>query len=95
MTSTIEAPRRLGSREQAAEVLSKLPECLIGQTVVMSFHNNVAARPSFVDELVREILVSRNASCLVFQDPPDLVRSTALRSAESRSVLPHLLIESR
>jgi hypothetical protein len=93
MTSTnVEAPARLGSREQAGELLAHLPTDLTEQTIVVSFRENRSARPSFVDELVREILFVREAGCLVLEDPPELVRSTALRSATSRGLDKKLII---
>jgi hypothetical protein len=87
MTSTnVEAPVRLGSREQATELLADLSTDLTGQTVVVSFRDNRSSRPSFVDELVREVLFVRDARCLVLEDAPELVRSTAQRSAVSRGL---------
>ena len=87
MTSTnVEAPVRLGSREQATELLGGLPGDLTGQTIVVSFRENRSARPSFVDELVREVLFVRKAGCLVLQQPSELIRSTAERSASSRGL---------
>ncbi len=94
MTSTnVEPPVRLGSREQAAELLANLPTDLTGQTIVMSFRDNRSARPSFVDELVREVLFVRNACCLALHEPPEMVSSTALRSAQSRGLEARLLID--
>jgi hypothetical protein len=87
MTSmNVEAPVRLGSREQATKLLAGLSLDLTGQTIVVSFRDNLSARPSFVDELVRELLFVRGARCLVLKDAPELVRSTAQRSAVSRDV---------
>ncbi len=82
----IAASEFLGSREQVAEALSELPLDLSNQTIVVSFDFNRSSRPSFVDELVKEVLIIRGARELNLQNAPRAVQEFALRSAISRQV---------
>ena len=86
MAAMIAAPELVGSREEALELLSGLPLNLSDQMVVVSFDLNRSTRPSFVDELVKEILVVRCAKELNLRGVSETVHHYAQRSATSRQV---------
>jgi hypothetical protein len=83
----IEAPRRLGSREEAALfVAGHLGPDLSNDDVTIDFGQSGGVRPSFVDELVKQILVERDARSLTFRGAQPTVVATAGTSARARSV---------
>ncbi len=87
MTSqTIETPSRAGSRDQARALLEALPQDLSA--------SELASAPSFVDELVKIILVQRKAACLVLSQAPERTREYAERSAKNRGVASRLVTAS-
>lgn len=86
MTAIIAAPELVGSREQALDLLSGLPLNISDQIVIVSFDLNRSTRPSFVDELVKGILVVRCAKELNLRGVSETVHHYAQRSATSRRV---------
>lgn len=65
MSTVLDAPPLAGSRESVRRLLDdNLPDDLAGTTVVVDFGDLLAATVSFADELVRQILVVRNAALL-------------------------------
>lgn len=86
METMIAVSELLGSREQVVEVLSGLPLDLSNRAIVVSFDCNRLSRPSFIDELVREVLVVREASELNLRNASKTVQEFARRSAISRQV---------
>lgn len=91
MMTMIEAPKRVGSREQAQEMADgHLVDDLTGSHIVVDFVGTVALRPSFFDELVKAVLVERRAAGLQLVRVPELGRDAASRSARSRGVLDRL-----
>ncbi|MDX1881637.1 hypothetical protein SBE55_27935 [Mycolicibacterium sp. 141076] len=61
MTVSLEAPALAGSRPRAQQILAELPHDLSGQVVQLHCASLIAAAASFADEIVREVLVKRNA----------------------------------
>jgi hypothetical protein len=87
---SINAPERLGGRGQAREFVSGLPDDLTGETVVVSFAATKAARPSYIDELIRVILEERGADRLMLSGLPSWAKETANRSGVFRGLLERL-----
>ncbi|WP_179476374.1 hypothetical protein [Mycolicibacterium vinylchloridicum] len=65
MTVSFEAPVLAGSRPRAQQILSTLPEGDLSDYVVeLRCGSLIAAAASFADEIVRTVLVERNAARL-------------------------------
>jgi hypothetical protein len=62
--TVVDAPVRMGRRAQAKELLSDLPADLTTAMVEVRFPDDAFPTTSFVDELVRSILVDRKAQAL-------------------------------
>ena len=88
--TVISTPPRVGGRGRAQELLSDLPSDVAEVTI--NFSDTEAVTPSFVDEVVRLVLVERNASLLILSGLPKRARELALRSAGSRSVTDRLKV---
>lgn len=95
MVSTLKSPPLVGGRELAREFASDLPADLTADDVIIDCANLEASAPSFVDELVKIVLVERNARRLSFEDAPERTASYALRSAENRDVADRLEVTIR
>lgn len=59
--SRITSPLLTGMRPEAQKLLATLPANLSGHSVVLDGHRTLAATPSFADEMIRVLLVERNA----------------------------------
>jgi hypothetical protein len=57
----VEAPALAGSRLRAQQILAGLPDDLSGAVVRMQCGSLIAAAASFADEVVRTVLVDRQA----------------------------------
>lgn len=62
--STLIAPKLLSSRHQARELTASLAEDLSGTVVLVDCSALQASTPSFVDELVKAVLVDRGGERL-------------------------------
>ena len=91
-TETLQAPERSSSRRQAQELLRGLPADLTSAIVVLNCAHMSAAAPSFVDELVKDILEIRGARELRVLDASDRLRSHFGRSALLRQVVDRLVL---
>lgn len=93
---TLEAhPRDLSaSRTQARSSIEHLPESLRDMRVVLDASGVQAVSTSFVDELVLQILVDREASVFVVQGASERFRSFLDRSARLRDVSDRVIIET-
>lgn len=82
----VQLPERAADRTQAAKLFSRLPRDLTGGEVIADGSHMAAGRPSFMDEMVRMVLLQRGARRLVLRnfDPRSL--SYALASAQRRGV---------
>jgi hypothetical protein len=65
-------PPLAGTRKRAQELLSALPDKLVGCTIVVDCRGLVAATQSFADELLQGVLVERNATEMRFTNVDDL-----------------------
>lgn len=70
-----------GSRKRAQQILSESDLFLSGCEFLLNGSSLEAASIGFTDELVREILVSRNAACLqLYACPKDFVNEVMKRA---------------
>ena len=84
--STLIAPKLVSSREQARELTASLPDDLSGTVVLVDCSALQASTPSFVDELVKAVLVDRRGSRLVVKGAPERTIELARRAAQNRGV---------
>jgi len=82
----IKTPGHAGSRDQAIELVRPLAEDLTGQSVLVDCSNLVVGTPSFMDEIVKQILQQRRAETLEVSGGPARARQLLERSAENRGV---------
>jgi hypothetical protein len=61
---SLEAPVLAGSRPRAQQILVDLPDNLRGKVVQLHCESLIAGAASFADEIVREVLVKREAQRL-------------------------------
>jgi hypothetical protein len=85
-TETIETPPRVGSREQARSLLATLPIDLSESEVQIDCSRVEASAPSFLDEMVKILLVEREAAQVRLLRAPQRTREYAERSARNRGV---------
>jgi hypothetical protein len=88
--STLTAPKLVSSRDQARELTASLADDLSGAMVMVDCSALRASTPSFVDELVKAVLVDRNADRLVIKGAPERTVELARRAAQNREVLDRL-----
>lgn len=82
----VEAPQHAGSREQAQALLAQLPPNLTGVVVVLDCGRTAISTPSFVDEIVKELLVDREAARLDVVGANERTQGQVVRAAENRNV---------
>jgi hypothetical protein len=90
--STLIAPKLVSSRDQARKLTASLPGDLSGTVVMVDCSALQASTPSFVDELVKAVLVDRRGSHLVIKAAPERTVELARRAAQNRGVLDRLEI---
>lgn len=61
----IDLPRLVGSRSAASALVAAYGSCIKGERVVVNCRDLRSATPSFVDELVKRVLVEGEAAELV------------------------------
>ncbi|HZI92120.1 MAG TPA: hypothetical protein VFD31_10925 [Thermoleophilaceae bacterium] len=91
----VETPDHAGSRDQAKALAAVLPADLEGQTVLLDCSELVVGTPSFLDEVVKEILVLRHADVLEVIGGSARARDLLERSATNRSVRERLRVAAR
>jgi hypothetical protein len=88
--STLIAPKLVSSRHQARELTAGLADDLSGTIVMVDCSALQASTPSFVDELVKSVLVDRQASRLRIKGAPERTVELARRAAQNRGVVDRL-----
>jgi len=78
---TLNAPIKSRSREQAQLFASQLPSALEGADVLIDCRATAIATPSFVDELLKQILIERSARCLRVTNAPRRFADLLLRAS--------------
>ncbi len=91
----IEPPDHAGSRDQAQELVLDLPKDLAGKRVVLDCSSLVIGTPSFLDEIVKQVLEQRGAETLEVSDAPERARELLERAATNRGVSSHLRVAVR
>jgi hypothetical protein len=90
---TLTVPKLVSSRDQARELTESLPADLAGAVVVVDCAALQASTPSFVDELVKVVLVERNAKLLRLVSAREPIAELARRAAAVRQVADRLRID--
>ena len=85
-------PKLVSSRHQARELTAELTGDLSDTAVMVDCSALQASTPSFVDELVKAVLVDRGGHRLVLKGAPDRTVELARRAAQNRGVLDRLEI---
>jgi hypothetical protein len=91
--STLIAPRLVSSRHQARDLTANLADDLSGTVVMVDCSTLQASTPSFVDELVKAVLVDRRGNRLVIKGAPERTVELARRAAGNRGVADRLEID--
>lgn len=95
VVTTLRPPALVSSRPLAREFTAELADDLNSGTVVVDCADIEASAPSFVDELVKIILVERGAKELRMVNVPSRTAAYANRSAQRRNVSDRLHLEER
>lgn len=82
----LDAPNHAGSREQAILLVSTLGDDLTGESILLDCSDVVVATPSFLDELVKQVLEMRDAGRLDVLEPPERAWQLLERAATNRGV---------
>jgi hypothetical protein len=88
--ATLIAPKLLSSRHQAQELTASLAQDLSDTVVMVDCSALQASTPSFVDELVKAVLVDRGGDRLIIKGAPERTVELARRAAQNRGVLDRL-----
>ncbi len=87
MTMTKSAPSHAGSRSQARELLGSYPlQDAAPGIVLVDCSELVVATPSFLDELIRIVLVEGEALGLLLDNASERTKENAERCARNRGV---------
>lgn len=95
MSSTIQAPRLVTNRDQARALSAQLPVDLEGCEVQVDCSSLQASTPSFVDELIKQVLVDRGAARLTIVQAPERTAHLAQKFAANHGVTDRLETVSR
>jgi F420-0:gamma-glutamyl ligase len=86
-------PKLVGSRQLVARLLEHIPTDLGDDEVIVHAETVVSAAPSFVDELYKEILVTRRAALLTVECASERLAFYLERSANARGVRDRLVVD--
>lgn len=95
MTARLEPSEHSGSRDHARELVADLPSHMAGTSVVLDCSGLVVGTPSFVDEIVKEVLLLRNADRLELTGSSARIATLAERAAANRGVADRLTVVCR
>jgi len=84
---------RLGGRDQARRVADALPPDLDDSEVVVDCSRLEVSTPSFVDELLKVLLLDRGALRVRFVSAPERLAEYVRRAAVARSIESQVLVE--
>lgn len=90
---TLVLPERAAGRPEARHFVSSLRGSLAGITVHVDASGMAASAPSFLDELVKQILVDRGAAKLVLFNVTNRPAGFATSAAQRRSVEDRLTVK--
>lgn len=86
MTYCIRTPAHAGARDQVHELAGALPSDLSDQDIALDCRDLLVGTPSFMDEIVNELLIVRGARSLSVQMAPPRAQQLLERSAENRGL---------
>lgn len=92
MVLEIRTPEHAGARDQAREMVTSLGPNLSGSDVVLDCAQLLVGTPSFLDEIVKQVLVERGADSLRVQGAADRVQQLLERSAVNRAIRDRLVL---
>jgi hypothetical protein len=92
VVTVIEAPAKMGRRDQAVALIANLPDDLSGVKVRVEFPDNAYPTTSFLDELIRGLLVDRRCAHLMLVNANLRVIEIAHLSAHDLGVADSLQI---
>lgn len=95
MIPPLKPPSHAGSRDQASELIAALPTDLSGESVVLDCAGLAVSTPSFLDEIVKQVLVNRRARLFEVVDASHRVRVLLERAAANRGVSERLRVAIR
>lgn len=93
--ASISVPHLVTSRRQAQEMLAGIPDDLHDCEVILDCSGVQASPPSFVDEVVKIVLVDRKALRLRLRSVPERAATYAEQAAQRRGVVDRLEVELR
>jgi hypothetical protein len=93
--AVVPVPRVSSSREQARSILEALPPDLSGNSIQIDCNELAVGTPSFLDEVVKIILVERHADRLRLMNAPGRVAEHAKRAAAKHEVSDRLEIRAQ
>jgi len=91
--TTLHPPAHAGSREQARALVAGLPDDLGGSVVALDCSELTVGSPSFLDEIVKEVLIVRKADLLDVISTSQRARTLLQRAAHNRNVVDRLRFE--
>jgi hypothetical protein len=91
MSLRLRTPAHAGAREQARELTDALPTDLAGQDVILDCTDVLVGTPSFLDEIVKQVLDVRGARALSVQTASPRVQHLLERSADNRRLRDRLM----
>jgi hypothetical protein len=94
-TDVMTLPERAGSRGEAQHLLERVPRSLAGTELRFDGHQLGAGSSSFMDELVKEVLVERGASSLILDGITPRAAEFARAAAARRGVAGRLISHTR
>lgn len=86
----LKIPENVGSRQQAKELLAQLPASLDQSVVALDCGQLLVATPSFLDEIVKQVLIERRGERLDLVNASPRARTLAERAAQNRGVAKRL-----
>lgn len=95
MVRRISTPAHAGDREQARELVAPLGADLAGVDVVLDCAGLLVGTPSFLDELLKQVLVERSAASSSVLGASDRVQRLVERSAGNRAVADRVMLAVR
>jgi len=91
MPQTIQAPAHAGARDQARELAAELDTDLSAEDIVLDCSQTLVGTPSFLDEVLKQILVVRGARTLSVVSASPRAQDLLERSAENRNLRDRLM----
>jgi len=95
MTTRLQPSQHSGSRDHARDLVAGLPSDMVGMSVVLDCTGLVVGTPSFLDEIVKEVLVARRADRLEIIGGSARIATLAERAATNRAVADRLNVVAR